>query len=134
MNAISLPYASLSYEDPIVIITFHPDVELGFIEIRELIHQAEKISGQKPYFVLSKAPANVRVSPIGKEIAADEDEAPLNKGSAIVVKNKFYQMAANFFQNLKKPKYPYKAFTDEEVAREWLMNLPSPSTIDPKDN
>jgi hypothetical protein len=134
MNATALPYASLSYEDPIVIITFNPDVELGFIEIRELIRCAETLSGQKPYFVLSKVPANVRVSPIGKEIAADSDEAPLNKGNAVVVKNKFYEMAVNFFQNLKKPKYPYKAFTDEEVAREWLMNLPPPSTIDPKDN
>jgi hypothetical protein len=123
MSTINLPYATLSYEEPIVNIVFKENVELGFLEVRELILSAEQLSERKPYFVLSEVPKNVKVTPIGRKMAADANEAPLNSGSAIVVSSTLVELAANFFQGIFKIDFPFKVFTDKEKAREWLLGL-----------
>jgi hypothetical protein len=123
MKDVRLPYAALSYKEPIVNIVFKENIELGFLEIRELIYYAEKLSGKKPYFTLSEVPKNVKVTPVGRKLAADRNEAPYNKGSAVVINNVLMELAANFFQGAIKVDFPFKIFTDKEKAKDWLLNL-----------
>jgi hypothetical protein len=124
MKTVKLPYAVINYASPIVYIKFEKEVELGFPEIRELTHHAEEISDRTPYFVLSDVSEMVSVTNEGRKLAANAKEAPLHRGTAVLVKSTLYQLAANFFSNFAKPLFPFRAFTDKQEAADWLLKLP----------
>jgi hypothetical protein len=124
MKQIKLDYAELYYEAPIIYIVFNEDVELGFPEIRELTQIAQKISDNEPYLVLSDVRKHVNVTPEGKKISVDGAQAPLLRGSAILVNSTLLSAAANFFNKFNPPSYPYQVFSDKEKAKQWLLQLP----------
>ena len=93
-------------------------------EVRELTAIAEKLSGNKPYFVFTDARTNPNVTQEGRRVAADQNEAPLNRGAAVLVNDNMMKLAINFFYGFKKPLYPFRAFTDKEKAFAWLAGLP----------
>ena len=124
MGKIELKYVTIHYKEPIVYLTFKPGVELGFPEIQELVACAEKLSSKKPYVVLTDAREYVKVTPEGKKYSGEAKNSPLQKGTAVIVKNTAYQLAANFFMGIQKPEFPFSAFTEEEKAVEWLLSLP----------
>jgi hypothetical protein len=113
----------MHYDEPIVHIIFHKNAELGFPEIKELTVQSEKLSGNRPYLVLSDVRESMEVTPQGRKLAAEAHFAPLCRGSAVIVKNQLMQLATNFFVNLRKPNYPFRAFVDRESALKWLRTL-----------
>lgn len=119
-----LYYVSMYYEEPVVHFTFKEGAELGFPEIRELTACAEKLSGNKPYVVFSDARVNMSVTTEGRRVSADSKEAPLHRGSAVLVNNNMLKLAMNFFGNFKTPSFPFRAFTDKQKAIEWLLQLP----------
>ena len=124
MEQIALKYVTIYYKEPIVYLTFKPGAELGFPEMQELVACAEKLSAKKPYVVFSDARGFVNVTPEGKKYSIESKNSPLQKGTAVIVKNTAYQLAANFFMGIQKPSYPFSAFTDEQKAIDWLLSLP----------
>ncbi len=110
--------------DPIVYFKYKEGAELGFPEIKELIDYAEKLSGYKPYVTLADARVDINITNEGKRYVANTQHMPLFRGTAAVVKNTFYQFAANFAKGYHHHKYPFKAFTSMEKAEEWLLSLP----------
>ena len=124
INAIHLPYVSISYIEPIVYFDYHIDVELGFPEMREVIASAEKLSGHKPYVTFSDVRGNLKITNEGKKIVSDLNNMPLFRGTAVLVRNDLYKFAANFLGNLGNPKYPLRAFTSHAEAIAWLLTLP----------
>jgi len=122
-ESINLGYVKIHYEEPIVYFVFSDNVELGFPEIRELTASAEKLSNNRPYLSFSDARVNVNVTHEGRKFAADINEAPLHRGTAVLVKNTALKIAANFFMNFGQPKYPFRAFTDETEAIQWLLKI-----------
>lgn len=124
MQVLELPYASMRYEAPVVYVTYKEGSDLGFIEIRELIREAEKLAGHQPYLVLSDVRAGISVTPLGKKVVSDQNELPLHCGSAVLVKNSMMQVAANFFDKINPSPYPFKTFTSEKKALDWLLTLP----------
>ena len=60
----------------------------------------------------------------GKRYVQDMKNMPLFRGTAILVKNDFYKFALNFLNSLNKTQYPFKAFTDQQKAIDWLLALP----------
>lgn len=124
MNEINLPYVNIKYADPIVYFVYKEGAELGFPEIRELIAAAEKLSGKKNYVTFSDARVNMNVTNEGKRILEDDKNMPFFRGTAILVKNNMVKVAANFLSYFHKPKYPFRAFTDQEEAIAWLLTLP----------
>ncbi len=122
MKNIALPYAVMHYEDPIVSIIFKEKSQLGFLEIRELTRNAEKLSGGKYYFTLCYLPEKINITPLGKQVASDLKEAPLCKGSAIIAKKDIVKTSANFFYKANRSKFMFKVFTDGQEAREWLLS------------
>ncbi len=129
MDQIELSYVTIKYQEPIVYLTFKSGAEIGFPEIRELVACAEKLSNNKNYLVLTDAREQVSITPEGKRYSSEATHSPLQKGTAVIVKNGFYQLAANFFMGVQKPAYPFSAFTDEEKAKEWLLSLPLDNQI-----
>ncbi|HEY6162879.1 MAG TPA: hypothetical protein VI112_16740 [Bacteroidia bacterium] len=124
MQKAVLPYASITFEYPIVHIIFEKEVDLGFPEIKELTRVAEELAGYKPYVVLSEVKANVNVTPEGKRLTTDRKEITLARGTAVLVDNSIYMMAMNFYSNFTSPPFPFKAFTDKQKAIAWLRSLP----------
>ncbi|HVD96831.1 MAG TPA: hypothetical protein VNB90_01420 [Cytophagaceae bacterium] len=124
MNEITLPYVSIKYNEPIVYFVYKDGIELGFPEIRELIACSEKLSGHKPYVTLSDVRVNISITNEGKRILEDPKNMPLFRGTAVLVKNSMYQFAVNFLNYYHKPEYPFRAFTSEKKAIEWLLSLP----------
>jgi len=121
MEGTELEYAFIYYEKPIVYFSFKENVEIGALEIRELIKQAEKLSGHTLYFTFSDATKSMNVTYEGRRVSADSNEAPLHRGNAVLVKNGRYKIAANFFSNFDKPLFPFRAFTDKQEAIDWLL-------------
>lgn len=124
METIELEYVKIHYAQPIVYLAFKEDAAIGFPEVRELTFYAEKLSGHKPYVVFSDCRVNMDVTREGRRLAAKAKEAPLHKGSAVLVKNTAYQLAANLFSEFDKPEFPYRVFTDKQKALDWLLQLP----------
>ena len=86
--------------------------------------QAEAISNKKPYFILSDVRVTMDVTHEGRRLTAHGKAAPLHKGSAVLVQNALYQYAATLFSKFDKPEFPYRVFTDEQEALNWLLQLP----------
>jgi hypothetical protein len=123
MEQIELGYATLSYNDPIVEIVYKAHAQLGFIEIRELIASAQKLSAGKPYLVFSDVRDGIEVTPLGKKVVSDPAESPLHRGTAVLLKSEMLVLAANFISSFKKEPYPFKAFTERKKAMQWLSTL-----------
>ncbi len=123
MKEVNLPYAAITYEEPIVYFVYKDGTELGFPEVRELISQAEKLSGNTPYVTFSDVRIDINITNEGKRILADMKNMPLFRGTAILVKNDMYKFAVNFISNFNKPSYPFRAFTKKKEAVDWLMSL-----------
>jgi len=121
---MELEYVKLQYKPPIIHMVFKNGVELGFPEIRELIAHAETLSGKKPYVILSDVRDNMDVTHEGRRLALNAKAAPLHRGTAVLVKNGLYQYAATLFSKFDNPEYPYRVFTDEKEAMNWLQQLP----------
>jgi len=124
MSEITLPYVHITFEAPIVYFRYVNDIELGFPEIRELIASAEKLSGNKPYVTLSDVRVDIKITAEGKRVLTDPNNLPYFRGTAALVKNNMYKFAVEFLNFFDKPKYPFRAFTDEEEAVKWLKSLP----------
>ncbi len=121
---VDLLYATLTYDDPVVIIVYKEDTELGFPEIRQLITECERLSGGKPYVTLSDVRIPVSITEQGKRYVANPDNMKLFRGTAVVVKNKMFSIAANFMNYFNHQPYPFKAFTNTAEALKWLKTLP----------
>ncbi len=124
INKIDLPYASITYIEPIVYFEYKEEAELGFPEIRKLISCAEDLSGHKPYVTFADARVSMNITNEGKRIVADVKNMPLFRGTAALVNNNLYKYAANLLSLFNSSKYPFRAFTSKEEAVKWLSSLP----------
>lgn len=123
MQSVDLPFATLTYKAPIVRIAFKDRVDIGLYEIRELVQTCEKLSGFRPYFIFADARERVSITPLGIKSAANPKEAPLHRGTAVLVNSFFLEKAANIFGKMVRPPFPYKVFTDHTRPIPWLYSL-----------
>lgn len=124
MEEIISQYGIAYYKEPIVSFIFKEGLELGFPEVHELIAQAEKLSGYKPYVILCDMRKNVQVTREGRKTGADKKTVPLKRGTAFLVHAHELEQAADFFNTVQTPDYPFQAFADREEAIKWLLKLP----------
>lgn len=123
MKEIDLPYAHLSYVDPIIYITYKKGAQLGFPEIRQLISSCEMLSGGKPYVTLSDVREGVELTGEGKRYVSDPNKMPLFRGTAVLVSNTLLKIAVEFATQFDKKIYPFRAFTSKEKAISWLNTV-----------
>jgi hypothetical protein len=119
-----LPYARIRYEAPVVYYIYQENIELGFPEIRELVSRAEQLSGNKPYVTFADVRGGISITNEGKRMLEDPRNMPLFRGTAALVSSGLYKLAANFMNQYSKRQYPFRAFTSEQEAIEWLRSLP----------
>lgn len=123
MSEIELSYVTIRYKKPIVYFKYKRGAEIGFPEVKELIAYAEKLSNGKPYVTFSDVREEMNITEEGKRYVANHDNMPLFRGTAALVKNSMMSLAANIIGQMSRNKYPFKSFTSEEKAIEWLNSL-----------
>jgi hypothetical protein len=123
MKNIALPYAVMRFEEPIVSIIFKEKAQLGFVEMRELKKNAENLSGGKCFYTICYLPSVINLTPLGKKVVSDIRETPLNKATAIVIKDNSNKQIPGFINKLKRSKLQIRMFANGEEAREWLLSL-----------
>src|ERR1700722_880623 len=121
---MELEYVKMCYKAPIIHMTFSDGAELGIPEIRDLITYSETLSERKPYVILSDVRVTMDVTHEGRRLAANAKFAPFHRGTAVLVPNTLYQYAATLFSKFDKPEFPYRVFTNEKEAMNWLLQLP----------
>jgi hypothetical protein len=112
-------------KDGIVHVLFHRNVILDVALQMLLLNIYNEITGGKKHPFLFEALRGVKVTREAKENAVRiESEAP-GSAYAIVADSLGYQLVANFYLVVKKPKNPYKVFRKKEEAVAWLKNYNS---------
>jgi hypothetical protein len=120
MDKIELSYATLEKRDGIIWIIIKEDAEMDVKEVKEFTVICEKLSGNKPYILISDARVNLSITSDARKAAASKEISPLLVANAVLVNNVAVRMVANFFTTVNKPHFKYKVFNEEQEAINWL--------------
>jgi hypothetical protein len=95
------------------------DVDLQF----RLLDSYNEITQAKLTPFIFLAAENVTITKEARDNATSlESISPLGASAAIVT-NLAYKLIANFYMRLNKPKRPFKTFSSEEDAVDWLKSI-----------
>ncbi|MES2680069.1 MAG: hypothetical protein V4635_09305 [Bacteroidota bacterium] len=109
--------------DGIVHVLFHKNVVLDLKLQMLLLNIYNDITARKRHPFLFEALRGVKVTREAKENAIRiESEAP-GSAYAIIADSLAYQLIANFYLIVKKPRNPYKVFRKKEEATAWLKGF-----------
>jgi hypothetical protein len=89
-------------------------------KIYELFEQICK--GTKKPFLFS-AFDNVSVTPEARDNAVKMEHLFPGSATAVLANSLAYKLIANFYLKVNRPKTPYKVFSDETKAVEWLLGF-----------
>src|SRR3954470_16084172 len=120
MKKAELPYATIEKRDGVIWLIMKEEAELDVREVKEFTSVCEKLSGNKPYYLISDARVNLSISTEGRTAATSKEISPLLVANAVFVNNVAVRMVANFFTAVNKPHFKYKVFNDEQEAQAWL--------------
>jgi hypothetical protein len=123
MTTVELPFATVSFESPVVYYQYRPGTELGLQQLKEVIVLAEKLSWNRPYFTFSDVRGGMTVTQGARRYLANFSHLPFFRGAAVLVQSGMMSNAINFLSFFQKKKYPLRAFTDQKKALEWLTTL-----------
>ncbi len=106
--------------DGIVYVLFHKNVTLDLKLQMLLLNIYNDITSGRKHPFLFEALEGVKITREAKENAVRiESEAP-GSAYAIVADSTAYQLIANFYLTVKRPKSPYKVFRKKDEALAWL--------------
>jgi hypothetical protein len=78
---------------------------------------------ERKRYVLTIFEFGVTIDPEAREYGSSEKRAGLTAADAVVVKTLAHKIIVNFYLKYNKPSHPTRAFSSEEKARKWLVNL-----------
>ncbi len=122
MKEIVLPYVGITYDDPVSHCKFNKGVELGFPEIEEIISCVEKLNRRKPSLIFCDISLITNLTKEGRRMLEKYNNIPFCMGLAIFVNKNRYECAEDFVNNYNS-KFPFRAFTTEQEAKDWLLTL-----------
>ena len=109
--------------DNIVNVHFKEGIDID-IELQSRLYGIyQDICGDNKLPFLFTANEFCSVTEEAKEYAIEMESEYPGLGTAIVAHNLAYQIIANFYLKVKKPKTPFKVFRKEETAVKWLKSL-----------
>ncbi|MCA9567990.1 MAG: hypothetical protein KC656_09110 [Myxococcales bacterium] len=116
-DRIELPHATLELQpEGFVVSRQHKDVPQTDELADLLMRETRRLAGQRAAVLVL-----LNGQPISKgarqRIATADELAAV----AMVVSSTVGTMLVNFFMRMNKPKYPFKVFSDEGRARQWLV-------------
>lgn len=111
-----------SDEDGLSWLTFEARAEISLDDFLFLIECAKKTWIETEYFrVLVDLRSNPDISTEARAFAASPEIRTYISAFALLADELSMKIVGNFFINFHKPEQPTKIFTDENAAREWLL-------------
>jgi hypothetical protein len=124
MSVVELPYVSIRFESPMVILIYKQGTFLDVPKIKETVACAEKLSEGKPYVTFSDLREEMNMSEEATKFVGNPANMPFFRGAAVLVRTGLYSFAINSISFFRKKTYPVRAFVTEERAMDWLRSLP----------
>jgi hypothetical protein len=125
MNEIKLPYATLTYKEPIVFIRYKDNTLLDTKEINEIFKACHTLTGNEPYLIFADLTNFVDSTNEANKASVDKENIANLVASATLVKLLGQRLQANAFLEVNKPPYPMQVFTDKDEAVKWLLEQKS---------
>lgn len=120
---LDTPFASLSYEDDILLVKMKEGVNLGQSEMEDLLKQAVELTTPNKYFAIIDTTAPYDSSVEARNFYAESEYSKYRYADAFIVNSLPMRLLVNFFITFNKPKIPSKMFNDSESANEWINTL-----------
>ena len=115
--------AFLSFEDEILFVKMKEGVDLGKVEMEELLKQAIEFTAPSKYFAIVDTTATYDTTVEARNFYAESDYSKHRYADAFIVNSLPMRLLVNFFIAFNKPKIPSKMFNNEESALNWVNNL-----------
>jgi hypothetical protein len=122
-KTLDTPIAFLSFEDEILFVKMKEEVNLGQVEMEELLKQAVKLTAPNKYFAIIDTTAPYDSAPEARSFYAESDYSKYRYADAFIVNSLPMRLLVNFFIAFNKPKIPSKMFNNEESAVNWIDGL-----------
>jgi hypothetical protein len=109
--------------DGIMQVTYRKGVVIDVSLQAKIYELFEKIcKGTKRPFLFS-AFDNVSVTPEARNNAVEMEHLFPGSATAVLANSLAYKLIANFYLKVNRPKTPFKVFSDETKAVEWLLGF-----------
>ncbi|MGL5890341.1 MAG: hypothetical protein ACRC3B_10670 [Bacteroidia bacterium] len=116
-------FARLTYHESISLIRieFTHDLVFTLKEVTLIFETSQQFSGGKPYHTLSVV--DVRLKPDREiyDFMASKERQNRVLSEAFVLPSGSLRILYNFYQRIKKPRIPTRAFKTEDEALNWLL-------------
>lgn len=122
-KTLDTPFALLSFEDDVLYVKMKEGVNLGQVEMEELLKQAVAFTAPNKYFAIVDTTATYDSTPESRSFYAESDYSKYRYADAFIVNSLPMRLLVNFFITFNKPKIPSKMFNNEENAYEWINSL-----------
>jgi hypothetical protein len=122
VRAITLSFAELSLDDNgIIRVNYLNGAIIDVPEKKELFKAYLELTNDVKSLFIFKAQSNVNFSKEAKRYSIRIEPFQPFMAIAVVADNLAYQLIADFYFKIYKPKVAYKVFKSEEKATEWLL-------------
>jgi len=99
------------------------DKEINLAGYQEMVKRIGEISDGKPVPVFASGDEFMIPDEDVRKLMTRSDSNPYSIASAILVKSISQRLIGNFFVKVMKPERPFRIFTNEEEALEWLKTF-----------
>lgn len=109
----------MSYgDDGILRITINEGAIINLSQAKLQVETIHRLCGDGKLMILVDARANYSITKEAQEFAAQHNSN--RYATAVVSSNQFTKVALNMYLSVFKPSRPYKLFSDEDEAVNWL--------------
>jgi len=122
-KTLDTPFAFLTFENEILFVKMKEGINLGQIEMEELLKQAIVFTAPNKYFAIVDTTSPYDSTPESRNFYAESDYSKYRYADAFIVNSLPMRLLVNFFIAFNKPKIPSKMFNNEESAINWINSL-----------
>lgn len=117
------PVAFLTFEDEVLFVKMKEGVNLGQVEMEELLKQAVEFTAPNKYFAVVDTTASYDTTLEARNFYAESEYSKYRYADAFIVNSLPMRLLVNFFIAFNKPKIPSKMFNNKESALNWINSL-----------
>lgn len=122
-KTLDTAFAFLSFEDDVLYVKMKEGVNLGQLEMEELLKQAVELTAPNKYFAIIDTTSPYDSSLEARNFYAESGYSKHRYADAFIVNSLPMRLLVNFFITFNKPKIPSKMFNNPDSAREWIDTL-----------
>lgn len=122
-RTLDTAFAFLSFEDDVLYVKMKEGINLGQVEMEELLKQAVELTSPNKYFAIIDTTNPYDSSFEARNFYAESEYSKHRYADAFIVNSLPMRLLVNFFITFNKPKIPSKMFNNPDSAREWIDTL-----------